>query len=279
MTSVQHDLLNQQMNTCSSRTQTIAPVIPQQVPVRPRCGDHANVCRLFTAVVWSGFVLFGWQSQGVADENASKKHVEMDLVGWVVVVDQQVLDKPNQPEGRACLDALRDHLRRVTYILPPDRVADLKKVRIRMDWKHKLKTMQYHPSKGWLLKNGYDPGMAKHVHIPIAKALLARDQWAKHPYVVLHELAHAYHDQILGFDNPRIEQAFETMKASGTYDKVLAHSGRRTKHYALSNPMEYFAESSEAYLGVNDFFPFVRAELREHDPRMFDIMKDIWGEI
>ena len=30
--------------------------------------------------------------------------------------------------------------------------------------------------------------------------------------------------------------------------------------------MEYFAEASEAYFGTNDFFPFVRIELRRHDP-------------
>ena len=32
-------------------------------------------------------------------------------------------------------------------------------------------------------------------------------------------------------------------------------------------------------MGVNDFFPFVRAELREHDPRMHALMESIWGKI
>jgi hypothetical protein len=51
------------------------------------------------------------------------------------------------------------------------------------------------------------------------------------------------------------------------------------KHYGLSNAKEYFAESTEAYFGVNDFYPFVRAELREHDPRMFKLMVRVWGEV
>jgi hypothetical protein len=36
---------------------------------------------------------------------------------------------------------------------------------------------------------------------------------------------------------------------------------------------------SESYLGVNDFYPFVRAELEEHDPTTFALMKKIWGKI
>ena len=47
----------------------------------------------------------------------------------------------------------------------------------------------------------------------------------------------------------------------------------------MNNAKEYFAESTEAYLGVNDFYPFVRAELREHDPDMFRIMQNIWGPV
>jgi len=30
---------------------------------------------------------------------------------------------------------------------------------------------------------------------------------------------------------------------------------------------------------VNDFYPFVRAELNEHDPRMYQLLKKIWGEV
>ena len=114
-----------------------------------------------------------------------------------------------------------------------------------------------------------------------AKALLSRGQWAKHPYVILHELAHAYHDQVLegGFKNKEVADAYNEIKKTGSYDKVLLYTGRTVKHYALTTPMEYFAESTEAYLGVNDFYPFVRAELKEHDPRMFELLKKIWGEV
>jgi len=63
----------------------------------------------------------------------------------------------------------------------------------------------------------------------------------------------------------------------GIYEEVLLFDGRRVRHYAATNHREYFAEATEAYLYRNDFYPFVAAELREHDPDMFAEMERIWG--
>ena len=68
-------------------------------------------------------------------------------------------------------------------------------------------------------------------------------------------------------------------KAIAAAEAARPHTGRTVKHYGLTNQMEYFAECTEAYLGVNDFYPFVRAELNEHDPGMFQLLKKIWGEV
>ena len=35
---------------------------------------------------------------------------------------------------------------------------------------------------------------------------------------------------------------------------------------------------TESYVGVNDFYPFVRAELQEHDPKTYALMEKIWGK-
>ena len=205
--------------------------------------------------------------------------VERNIEGWTVSLDPKLLNDENKEIGERCLKALANHLQRITYIVPKDRLAELRKLGIWVDWQHSLGNMQYHPSRGWLLANDHDPRLVKHVHIPRAKALLDPRQWAKHPYVVLHELAHSYHDQVLGFDEPTIKSAFEKMKESGSYDEVLLFTGKRVKHYGLSNHKEYFAESTEAYFGVNDFYPFVRAELKEHDKGMYEVMETVWGKI
>ena len=120
-----------------------------------------------------------------------------------------------------------------------------------------MHNMQFHPDRDWLVENGLDPRLVKHVHLPSAKELYNPHMWAKHPYVVLHEIAHAYHNQMLqgGFDNPEILAVYNKAKESGKYEKVLLYTGKKVRHYGMNNQMEYFSESTESYFGVNDFYP------------------------
>jgi len=206
--------------------------------------------------------------------------VEKDIEGWTIAVDPQLMLPKNKAVATKAFQALANHLQRVTYIVPEDRLAKLKELRIWIELDNpKLGNMQYHPSRGWLIRNGHDPRLVKHVHIPRARNLYAAHMWAKHPYVVLHELAHSFHDQNLSFDNPKIVQAYNAAKEQGIYKKVLLYTGAKVRHYGLSNHKEYFAEATEAYFGVNDFYPFVRAELKEHDPRMYSLMEEFWGRV
>ena len=208
------------------------------------------------------------------------KPIEKDIEGWLVRVDPQLIEGENAELGQRCLLALANHLQRVKFILDEDRVSALQKRPIWIEWNNpKIQGMQYHPGRGWLVDHELDPHLVRHVHIPQAGELVKRHVWAKHPYVILHELAHAYHDQVLSFDAPNIIEAFEAARDKGIYDKVLLYTGENVRHYALSNHKEYFAEMTEAYLGVNDFYPFVRAELKQHDPAMFALMQEIWGDV
>ena len=102
------------------------------------------------------------------------------------------------------------------------------------------------------------------------------------PNFSLHELAHAYHDRELdgGFDNAEIKAAYKKAKASGKYDRVERQDseGRKTvdRAYAMTNPQEYFAESTEAFFSRNDFYPYARDELKQQDPVMFGLLSKIW---
>jgi len=59
----------------------------------------------------------------------------------------------------------------------------------------------------------------------------------------------------------------------------LSISGKRKRHYALTDQKEFFAEMSEAYFGMNDFFPFNRAELKVEEPEIFELLQTIWGPV
>ncbi len=204
-----------------------------------------------------------------------------NLEGWTIHVDPALLeDQDADSVGSKCLRMLADHLNRISLLVPEEQLTKMKTLGIWIEASHpKLKAMQYHPSKKWLVDHGFDPRLAKKVHIPQAKALISRNQLIKHPAVVLHELAHAYHDQILGFDDESILEAFKKAEAKGNYKQVLLFTGDKVRHYALTNHKEYFAEGTEAYFYRNDFYPFVRAELKEHDPFLHDVLERIWGKL
>jgi hypothetical protein len=219
-------------------------------------------------------------SAGRGEQPEKYDPVQRQVEGWTVCMDPRLLEAEHKELGERAMEALANHLQRVTYIVPDEQVARLRTVCIWIELDNpRLKSMQYHPSRGWLVEHDYDPRLARCVHIPNARDLLDRGTWAKHPYVVLHELAHAYHDQVLGFDDPQVLEAFQSARQAGIYQEVLLFNGKQVPHYALTDHKEYFAESTEAYLGVNDFYPFVRAELERHDPQMYATLREIWGEI
>lgn len=230
---------------------------------------------LFSFLLLSCFVLPSFSKE------AKKFYVpvEKDVEGWTIEYDPQLLTEENKEFNQEVTKALANHLQRIKYILHEDKVKALQTLPIRLDLKHELGNMQYHPSRRWLIANGHDPKLEKRVHLPRAQSLISRGTWAKHPYVILHELAHAYHDQILSFDNKEIIKVYEASEKKGLYERVLLFSGRKVRHYARTNHKEFFAEMTESYLGVNDFYPFVRAELKEHDPETYALMRKIWGPI
>jgi hypothetical protein len=204
-------------------------------------------------------------------------HTTQRVEGWNIRVDDRLLRPENDDLRRKALRFLENKLADIKVVVPPDRVEKLQAVTIQLDLNYgKIGPMQYHPSAGWLKSNGYATNLAKCVHLPRAADLATKRNINEQPWVILHELAHAYHDQVLGFDNPRVREAFEAYKKGGRGDKTLLYDGRRVKHYALTNPMEFFAEMTESYFGVNDFFPFTRAELKETEPAIYELMADVW---
>jgi len=207
------------------------------------------------------------------------KPVVKKIEGWTVHIDPQLLDGgAHQEEGKKAIAMLRNHLQRIAILIPQKPLKGLRKVGIWLEHAHpELTSMQYHPGAQWLIGKGYDPTLNKKVHIPHAANLYSRQQMLKHPAVILHELAHGYHDQVLGFDHPGILKAYTKAMAAGTYEKVLLYNGKIVRHYAATDHKEYFAEATEAYLYRNDFYPFVSAELKTHDPSAFAVMHQVWG--
>lgn len=205
-------------------------------------------------------------------------HTERNVEGWTVHIDNRLLDGDDKQLGEHALRILANRLYDIKHVVPADKVKLLQKVPIWLDKSHgKLRPAQYHPSAGWLKGNGFSEKLAKCVHIPVAADFSSVNHQRVQPWSVLHELAHAYHDQVLGFDHADIRKAYVRFKESGKYDSVLHINGKKTKHYALTNEKEFFAELSESFFGHNDFFPFNRAELQREEPEIYELLATVWG--
>jgi len=197
-----------------------------------------------------------------------------------VRVDKRLLDGENRALGELALKLLAARLVCIAIVVPEPSLTKLRAFPIQIDLTHgNLWNMQYHPSAQWLTNNGYRAALEKCVHIPDVKYFLSPYENHRQPSAVLHELAHAYHDQVLGFDEPRIKAAWRKFRDSGKYKSVLTSPGGEREHYALTDHKEFFAEMTESYLGVNDFFPFVAGELKREEPEVFQLLTEIWGPL
>jgi hypothetical protein len=202
------------------------------------------------------------------------------IEGWTVLVSERLL-ADEKTATRQAIDGLTRQLHQIVRSLPGAAVAHLRAVSlwISPEYPGVQPKAEYHPNADWLREHGRNPAMAKSVEF--TNVLIFDGETRRMPVFVLHELAHAYHDQVLGFDNRTIAAVSRQAMAAKLYDAVRRNDGKTVRAYAATNAREYFAETTEAFFGRNDFYPFTREELKQHDPRMYDLLERIWlrGEV
>jgi hypothetical protein len=238
---------------------------------------------LLTLAVFPGLLLAGLcptpsAGQEPAGYDPTSRYTSRKVEGWTVLVNQSFLDR--EPElAERTLALLRFQLYQIDRRLPPQAVETLRTIRIWVEeYEPHHPCMTYHPDAAWLREHEMNPEKARCVELSNARNFL---KWTlAQPWMVLHELAHGYHHQALedGFDNAEIKAAFASAKDARRYESVLYFDGKEKPAYAATNPMEYFAEATEAFFGTNDFYPFVRAELRKHDLGMEELLRKLWKE-
>lgn len=135
--------------------------------------------------------------------------------------------------------------------------------------------MCFHASTEWVTSHGLLAEKTGGIEIVRAAdfSVWRRNQ----PFMLFHEFAHAFH-HLLGVDDQAIAAAYEAAKQSGTYDAVERNTEiGPVRAYAMNNRMEYFAEVSEALFGLNDYYPYARRQLAEHDPAGLAAAQALWS--
>ena len=73
-----------------------------------------------------------------------------------------------------------------------------------------------------------------------------------------------------------IGTAFERVRAAMSMQRVLHRNGSRTKAYALENDEELFAETSGAWFGTSDSWPFAGGGTRLGTGAR-EALEEAWG--
>jgi len=203
--------------------------------------------------------------------------------GWTLRIDERLIAKDGAQVEKAVV-LLDAQLAKVERLIPAKAVERLRSVPINftLPYVSGRGTAEYHGGLAWVKQVGREIALAKAIEFTNVDRLEAEIR--RMPVLVLHELAHAYHDQVVpgGYQNPEILAAYRQAKAAGTYDAVKRWTGEKfvdkpTKAYAMTNQMEYFAETTEAYFDRNDMEPFDRAELKAKDPTVVPVLEQLWG--
>jgi hypothetical protein len=202
--------------------------------------------------------------------------------GWTVFVNERLLQE--QPDAtELALSLTEEQLAAIVRVVPGDAVAKLREVPLWFNpqYEGQRPRAEYHPGRQWLVENDRNPDMVRGVEFSNVRNF--RQETLRMPAFVLHELAHAYHHRVLGHDHAGILAAYARAKEAGIYDRVQRWRGpgkpvTEERAYGMNNDKEYFAEVTEAFFARNDFYPFTRAELREHDPEAERLLLSVWGE-
>jgi hypothetical protein len=237
---------------------------------------HAGDDR-WIAVLDPGGKKLEWVSAPEPAFDSSSIYQKETADGFQILIHPDVLK--HKDECAEMRKELQAQLQAVVHVMPARPLATLRKVRIWVEWeKKKSGAAEFHPSAAWLREHGYNPEKAGCVELCNTRNFV---KWSRgeQPWMVLHELAHAYHFLVLGENHAGIKAAYKQAVDRKLYQSVAYVKGGKRKAYAVTNSKEYFAELSEAYFGKNDFYPFVRGELKGHDPVGYRLMEEAWGKL
>ncbi|HJZ58192.1 MAG TPA: hypothetical protein VKE74_24835 [Gemmataceae bacterium] len=178
------------------------------------------------------------------------------------------------------LEALELECKTLVRVLPPRALEMLRALVIWAEWDDKVllgngrkgnSVATYHGATPVeIVKQGKHPLQAKTITIHSLKLLTEGHQLKRdrNDCLLLHEFAHAVHDQLVGYDHTGIKAAYQQAMERKLYDKEL---------YIATNEREFFAELTCTYLDRLRYYPYTRADLEKHDPVSFKLMESIWS--
>ncbi len=206
-----------------------------------------------------------------------KRHL---IEGFTVMMSTEAGEGEIKDAELKPMDVLALEFQIMKKVMPVKQIELLQKITIWAEWddfqsvgngrEGRALATYYGGSQLSLLNEKKNPFKSKCVTIHSLKILTEQHQPKvdNQSLVVLHEFAHAVHDQLLGFDHDGIKAAYRQAMERKLYDKA---------QYVSTNEAEFFAELTCAYYDQLQHYPKTREELKKHDPVTHKLLESVWG--
>ncbi|MDP7287151.1 MAG: alpha/beta hydrolase [Phycisphaerae bacterium] len=195
----------------------------------------------------------------------------MNIEGWKVKVNNGLLPGGRlAATGAKAIAGLKSHMIKLKKMVRPEGIKKFQTVTFWLELDStngphgRTSAYQYHPGLDWLKKMDFNPKKVKCVEYGNA-ASLARRPFDRGVTVLLHEYAHAYHDNFLSFNHKEIIAAYKRCVNGDTYPK---------RDWVKSNHKEFFAGVTTRYHGTKE----EREALVKRDPILAKLLLKIWGK-
>jgi hypothetical protein len=202
--------------------------------------------------------------------------------GFTVLIHDEVFGDAAKKFDRPPLDVLDAELATVVEVVNPKSADALRRLVIWVEWDESSSGVEngrpgiavavYRSgSQASMVADGLHPLKANTVDVLNMKSLTQEHQPKRDSgrCVLLHEFAHAVHDQLIGRDSPQVKVAYAQAMERKLYDAKT--------HYAATSAAEFFAELTCCYLDKLHYYPNTRADLKKHDPATFKLMETVWS--
>ena len=204
------------------------------------------------------------------------------MQGFTVLIHDEVFGDEAKKFERPPLEILDRELATVVKVVNPKSADALRRLVIWAEWEDTagageigrggaVVAVYRGGDAARMIAEDLHPLKAKTVEVLSMKSLTQEHQPKRDSgrCVLLHEFAHAVHDQLLGRENPEIKTVYAQAMERKLYD--------RKNQYAATSPPEFFAELTCCYLDKLHYYPNSRDDLKKHDPATFKLMETVWS--
>jgi Anthrax toxin lethal factor, N- and C-terminal domain len=206
----------------------------------------------------------------------------MVIEGFTVIVSKEAMShKDDDAYERKPLEVLGGELKTIAKIMPPKALNLLRNILIWVEWDNAITIGNGRPGNALatyygghqkaMLAKGMHPLQARNITVHRLKSLTIEHQPKRDSgrCIILHEIAHAVHDQLLSMENIAVKSA---------YKQAMERKLLEPNTYASTNEAEFFAEMTCAYFDQLYYYPRTKADLKKHDAVTFKLMESTWGK-